>query len=1045
MSLSSPNTSDGPTSRTFPSLSEELINNHRKDDINPDNCIYISPSDINNHLDPGSFNILSLNSRSLSSLINDLQNLLADSPDRFAVVALQEVWSAKRHFSIPGYQSLASRTRDQDKMVNTHCGGGTGLFIAKGIPSEILIEQSVFIPGVYESIWAKIKPKSGAKSVIVASIYRPNTPPRANITLAIKTHLNIIDSIRKDKSLKSCRIIITSDFNLDLLDYAKNDKVTDYVDSQFSRGLVPLITKSAHFTDSSAKVIDHIFTSEPPNKYKSGIIEAKISDHLPTFFSDPSIFSDPVILPEPFRKINKSSTKSFVNLLSSAKFSDSEDPKTAFDSFFNLITSAAELSFPLEQPTNFAKKKRYTPWMTPGLLISSATKHKLYSKKIRSKSVQDATNFANYNRIFNSLKKKAKKAHYLKAFSDSINDLKTTWKLINEVSGRKKGNNDPLPSYFINPSDPSLKISSKTEIANHFNSFFSSIGPKLAADLNTSHLPRNNFEKYMGSKPDCKFKFQQISVHQMLQIVKGLKNKKSAGNDLMSNNLLKLAIPSIAAQLTRLTNLSLTSGFVPSQITVARVLPLYKDGNKREFNNYRPIAIISTIGKVVEKVVCLQLSNYFNKNNLLHKNQFGFRTKHSVEHPLMLFSNNVMNSLRYNLFSLAVFIDLKKAFDTVNFDILLAKLSFYGVSSVEIEWFKNYLVRFQCVKVGASSFSDTVRMLCGIPQGTCLGPLLFLIFINDLPLATLFISLLFADDTTFQLEGPNLSNLITLANVELKKAEEWFSSNLLTLNSKKTKLMIFSPNTYFPPPSSLPKLKIGETIIERVGNGRKETSVRFLGLLVDENMSFTFHIAKLKIKLGQALFHLASCKETTPLRIKKAIYFSLFESQLRFSSIIYGSASNNELEKIFKQQKRAIRLISGASYSDHTDPLFNRNKILKLNDLINLERSIHVHKYTHGKLPIAFYTNYLEQVDSESMSRRGDPLCYKLPRVPKNLSRSPVVQIVKAWNSLPHSIKIISEPTLFKQAIVDVYVSGYNDICSKKNCYSCITSKFNND
>ena len=208
-------------------------------------------------------------------------------------------------------------------------------------------------------------------------------------------------------------------------------------------------------------------------------------------------------------------------------------------------------------------------------------------------------------------------------------------------------------------------------------------------------------------------------------------------------------------------------------------------------------------------------------------------------------------------------------------------------------------------------------------------------------------------------------------------------------------------------------------------------------------MSFTYHIAKLKQKLGQALFHLASCKETTPLRIKKAIYYSLFESQLRFSAIVYGSASNNELEKIFKQQKRALRLVSGASYTDHTDPLFSKNNILKLQDLIDLERAIHVHQYIHGKLPVSFDASYLEQVDRELLPRRKDPLCFKIPTTTKALCRSPTVLLIKAWNSLPYSIKSIADPSQFKQAIVDKNISSYNDICSKDNCYSCINSHFN--
>jgi hypothetical protein len=421
--------------------------------------------------------------------------------------------------------------------------------------------------------------------------------------------------------------------------------------------------------------------------------------------------------------------------------------------------------------------------------------------------------------------------------------------------------------------------------------------------------------------------------------------------------------------------------------------------------------MLSSISKILEKIVAEKLVFHLTSNDLLYQHQYGFLPKRSTEHNLMYIMDYITTALNDGMYCIGVFLDLKKAFDVCSHSILLKKLKKMGINDTALEWFRNYLSgRSQKVDINGT-LSDSKDINISVIQGSILGPILFLCYINDFWSATTLFSALFADDTTCLGKGKILSELTLYVNQELQKIANWFRSNKMAVNTNKTKFIIFRTRGKPINPIDCRLLFNGNEIgkpedpsliyeIERIHNEGSLTSFKLLGVLLDEYLSFDDHINSLCTKISKSLFCINRVKNFVNQETKKTLYFAMIHSHLSYCINVYSSANSTSLNRLILKQKEAIRIICNTGFREHTAPLFKQLKILPLNELIHLSKLKFMHSFYHNKLPESFYRMWLSnrERNPERVLRNADQL-YIPAHNYATLKRLPKFNLPFIWNS----------------------------------------------
>ena len=332
-------------------------------------------------------------------------------------------------------------------------------------------------------------------------------------------------------------------------------------------------------------------------------------------------------------------------------------------------------------------------------------------------------------------------------------------------------------------------VSDPPEIANQFNRFFTAVGRQISDSVLPVQKNPEDYIEYDRHIPDLLL--QNTTPEHIQKVIKNLQPKMSSDAQGVSTKMVKVIGRAISYPLAHIFNLSLSGGVFPSKLKLCRVIPIFKAGNPLECDNYRPISLLSSISKVLEKIVSKKLIDHLLTNDLLYTHQYGFLPGRSTEHNLLQITNYISQALNEGNYCVGVFLDLKKAFDVCSHEILLEKIKKMGIRGVAYNWFKNYLAgRSQFVDINGCK-SDPLNLDISVIQGSTLGPILFLCYINDFFAASTLFSVLFADDATTLGKGKNLADLTIYINGELQKIANWFRANKMSVNTAKTKFIVF--------------------------------------------------------------------------------------------------------------------------------------------------------------------------------------------------------------------------------------------------------------
>ena len=526
----------------------------------------------------------------------------------------------------------------------------------------------------------------------------------------------------------------------------------------------------------------------------------------------------------------------------------------------------------------------------------------------------------------------------------------------------------------------------------------------VARNLKKKSMPLVDFVwKPTRRFTDQTFKFEPVDENEIFNLLKGLKCKKATGIDQLPSNLLKDAAPVIDKPLAHIINKSLSTSTFPNEWKQAKITPLFKSGSISSAENYRPISILPVISKIAEKIVQKQLTNYLEENHLLTDRQFGYRKRCSTEMAANLFIDSIRKEIDKGKYVGALFLDLSKAFDTISHGTLLEKLPAYGVNDTELCWFQDYLFNRQQFVVYDKETSDPRTVTCGVPQGSILGPLLFLLFFNDFPdCLTTCSTIMFADDTVIFSSGKTSQEVANILNNEITNVERFLTENELIINLKKgkTESMLFSTAR-----------KLNEANFELFYNNKainRTNHYQYLGISIDPLIRLNQHFDKSINKAASRLKLLSLIRSSVTPFVSFQIFRSKVQSTILYGSSTYLNLNRTNIEKVQSIDRRANKIVNKRA--------IDRHPIEPTTNIIKRQACCLVKKCLLGETNVLM-SNYFD-MNNHNQGTRNQNALIRLPKVRLEVAKSGFFFMGgKLYNTLPIELRTLENSETFKNKI----------------------------